>query len=126
MPSLFSACRDMGPAVTPQASKPPAATPSSPVPAPEQSHEEADISYNFRMPIQQIVTEIYEPLAGKKLRLPANWQADAMVEVRTATPITRTAALKLLEEALKQQAHVTILHGADGSLSAIVGPARMY
>jgi hypothetical protein len=42
------------------------------------------------------------------------------VRLHTEAPITKQQAMQLIEDALKQQAHVALQHGADGSLSAVL------
>jgi hypothetical protein len=85
--------------------------------------EPADILYNFQgMPLEQAV-DVYQGLAGRKVRMPAKgWSPSASVTLVTAKPLTKHQAMRALEDAFKQQAHITIRHAADGSLSAVMDP----
>jgi HEAT repeat protein len=78
----------------------------------------ADIAYNFPgSPLGQIL-DIYGNLAGKKVTMAATLAPGQTLRVITAQPLTKSEALQLLEEVLKQQAGVVIVHGKDGSLTA--------
>ncbi len=84
--------------------------------------EKADITFNFQgMPLQAILS-YYEDLAGKKVAMTATLNLFAMLRVQTVRPLTKSQALQCLEEALKDQAGLVIVHRADGSLSAVAKP----
>jgi hypothetical protein len=44
------------------------------------------------------------------------------MRVYTEAPVTKSQARQVLEEALKQEAGLVIVRGADGSLSAVPNP----
>jgi hypothetical protein len=81
--------------------------------------EKADITINFNgMPAMQVAA-FYEQLTGKKITEPAGGYPNAFVQLHTEAPTTKKQAIRLIEDALKQQDHVALQHGTDGSLSAI-------
>jgi hypothetical protein len=111
--------------------------------APEET---ADVTFDFPgMPLQAFLS-FYESLAGKKVAVapPPNPSADLpaslarllggkmamapppnpgqMLRVKTPRPLTKTEALTLLDEILREQAGLVIVHGKDGSLTAITKP----
>jgi hypothetical protein len=82
----------------------------------------ADITYNFPgIPLGTIL-DVYGTLAGKKVTMAATPDPGQMLRVMTAQPLTKSGALQLLEEVLKQQAGLVIVHGKDGSLTATATP----
>jgi len=82
--------------------------------------EKADVTINFNgMPAMQAVA-FYEQLAGQKVAAPTAGYPSSVVRLHTEAPITKQQAMQLIEDALKQQAHVALQHGADGSLSAVL------
>jgi HEAT repeat protein len=88
--------------------------------------EKADVTFDMaRVPLQMFL-DFYENLAGKKVMMEAAPKLGQMLRVTTARPLTKSAALQLLEEVLKEQAGLVIVHGPDGSLTAVsnrpVGP----
>jgi type II secretory pathway component GspD/PulD (secretin) len=81
--------------------------------------EQAYITYNFpAIPLGQFLDE-YEALAGKKVAMQATQNASQTVHVITPRPLTKSEALRLCEEVLKEQAGLIIVHGKDGSLTAV-------
>jgi hypothetical protein len=84
--------------------------------------EHADITFDFAgMPLEAFLS-YYESVAGKKVAMAAPPRVFKTVRVRTSRPLTRTEALALFDETLKEQAGLVIVHGEDGSLSAIAQP----
>ena len=82
------------------------------------SAEKPYISYNFpRIPLEQFLDE-YEYLAGKKVTLQAKLYRSQTVRVITVRPLTKSEALTLCEEVLKEQEGLIIVHEKDGSLRA--------
>jgi len=82
----------------------------------------ADISYNFQnVPLEQFLF-VYEDLAGKKVTMAAPPNPRAMLRLLTVQPLTKSEALQCMEEALKEQAGLVIVHGPDGSLTAVAKP----
>jgi type II secretory pathway component GspD/PulD (secretin) len=85
--------------------------------------EQANITYNFQgIPLQQFLDE-YESLAGKKVTMTTPEQGK-ILQVKTVRPLTRSEALKLCEEVLQEQAGLVIVHGKDGSLTAVAKPKK--
>jgi hypothetical protein len=81
--------------------------------------DKADCSMNFNgIPIIQLV-ETYEYWAQQKVTPPASGWPNVAMRVITDGQVTRKVALQMIEDAFKEQAHVTIQHAADGSLSAV-------
>ncbi|MGO8700110.1 MAG: M56 family metallopeptidase [Limisphaerales bacterium] len=79
----------------------------------------ADITYGFpAIPIAQLLS-IYEDLAGKKVAMETTPNPSQTLRVLTVRPLTKSQALQLLEEVLQEQAGIVIVHGADGSLTAV-------
>ena len=88
--------------------------------------EKADITLDWNgMPLQMCL-DFYENLSGKKVTMAAPSKSGQMLRVKTAHPLTKSAAMQLLEEVLKQQAGLVIVHSPDGSPTAVpnkpVGP----
>jgi hypothetical protein len=82
----------------------------------------AEITYQFPgIPFWQFLS-IYEDLAGKKVTMKATPKPSQTLRVCTVRPLTKSEALQLLEEAVKEQAGLVIVHGADGSLTAVAAP----
>jgi len=83
--------------------------------------EEANITYNFQgIPLQQFLDE-YESMAGKKVTLAIPGQGK-ILRMQTVRPLTKSEAMTLCEEVLREQAGLIIVHGKDGSLTAIAKP----
>ncbi len=81
--------------------------------------EKADNTFNYQaMPIFQFL-DCYEHLAGKKVNTPVSPRNDQTITAQTDHPMTRSEALASMEEVLKEQAGLTIVHGKDGSLTAV-------
>jgi len=81
--------------------------------------ENANITYNFpAVPLAQFLDE-YEGLAGKKVIMKATPDSSQTLRVITVRPLTTNEAMTLCEEALKEQAGLIIVHGEDGSLTAV-------
>jgi hypothetical protein len=70
------------------------------------------------MPLVQLLN-YYEGLAGKKVTLARLPDPPPIISVHTDRPLTKNEALQCLEKALKEQASLVIIHGADGSLTAV-------
>ncbi len=88
-------------------------SPSNSAPA-----EKGYITYNFpRIPLEQFLDE-YEFLAGKKVIMQATPDINQTVRVITVRPLTKSEAMTLCEEVLKEQAGLIIVHERDGSLTA--------
>ncbi|HEX3720513.1 MAG TPA: HEAT repeat domain-containing protein [Verrucomicrobiae bacterium] len=84
--------------------------------------ENADLTFNMPgVPLQQIL-DIYGHLAGKKVTMTATSAPGQTLRVITAQPLTKSEALQLFDEVLKEQAGLVIVHGQDGSLTAIAKP----
>jgi HEAT repeat protein len=84
--------------------------------------EKADITLNFQgMPLGQFL-DFYEGWAGKKVAMVAAPNPGQSLRVLTPRPLTKSEAMQLFEELLKDQAGLVIVHGADGSLSAVAKP----
>jgi HEAT repeat protein/peroxiredoxin len=82
----------------------------------------ADITYHFSsIPFGQVLS-VYEGLAGKKVTMKAAPKSGNTLSVLTVRPLTKSEALQLLEELFKEQAGLVIVHGADGSLTAVAKP----
>jgi hypothetical protein len=91
-------------------------------PSNSASAEKPYISYNFpRLPLEQFLDE-YEYLAGKKVTRQAKLYRSQTVRVITVRPLTKSEALTLCEEVLKEQAGLIIVHEKDGSLTAMTKP----
>jgi len=84
--------------------------------------ENANISYNFPgMPFYQVL-DIYEHLAGKKVTLEATPKNAQTLRVFTSSPLTKNEAMQLLEDVMKEQAGLVIVHGPDGALTTVAKP----
>jgi hypothetical protein len=84
--------------------------------------EKADITFDFPgMPLEAFLS-FYESIAGKKVAMAAPPKVFKTVRVRTSRALTKTEALAVFDETLKEQAGLVIVHGEDGSLSAIAQP----
>jgi HEAT repeat protein len=84
----------------------------------------ADITFNFPgMPVMQII-EMYERWANKKVAPPPAGWPPAMIRLQTPYPLTADEARQLVEDVLKQEAHIIIHHAADGSLSATLDTSQ--
>ena len=91
------------------------------VPPQPASAEIANIAYDFpHIPLEQFLP-VYEDLAGKKVTMKATPKPGTL-RVLTGRPLTKSQALQLLEEVLKEQAGLIIVHGPDGSLTAVARP----
>jgi len=79
----------------------------------------ANILYHFpAIPFAQFLP-IYEDLAGKKVTMEATPKPSQTLRVFAVRELTKGEALQLLEEVLKEQAGLVIVHGADSSLTAV-------
>jgi hypothetical protein len=84
--------------------------------------EKADRTLNFPgIPFQSFLS-IYEDLAGKKVTMKATPNPIQTLGLKTVRPLTKSEALQCLEEVLKEQAGLVIVHGSDGSLTAVAKP----
>jgi HEAT repeat protein len=84
--------------------------------------ENADITFNFPgMPVEYLLSQ-YEAMTGKKVAMAARPKSGQMVSFITVRPLTKSEALTLFEEVLKEQAGLIIVHGKDGSLTAVAKP----
>jgi len=85
--------------------------------------EKAALEFNFQgMPFDSVLS-VYESLAGKKVTMKATPNPPyASLRVQTVHPLTTNEALQLLDEVLKEQAGLVIVHGPDGSLTALAKP----
>ncbi len=75
-------------------------------------NEKAEISYNMPgVPLDQMM-EIYEDLAGHRLVLSPNisWYT-SMIRLFTLHQVTRTEAMKLIEDAVSEQTHMVLKNG---------------
>jgi hypothetical protein len=72
--------------------------------------------------------DFYENLAGKEVKFDVTPKGGQMLRVTTGRPLTKSAALQILEEVLKEQAGLVIVHNQNGTLTAVSthpdGPAR--
>ena len=72
--------------------------------ASKPSGEMAVIEYNFTMPAQKVLNEVYAPLVGRTPIMAASGPEaiarDALINLKTASPITKSEAIKALETAL--------------------------
>ncbi|MGD1085514.1 MAG: hypothetical protein ABSA47_12310 [Verrucomicrobiota bacterium] len=80
------------------------------------------ISYNFHGLSLQELLSIYEHLTGEKVTIKVMPNPAPVMRVYTEAPVTKSQARQVLEEALKQEAGLVIVRGADGSLSAVPNP----
>jgi thiol-disulfide isomerase/thioredoxin len=88
-----------------------------------QSHpvpgEKAVITFNFQaIPLQQFL-DCYQDLAGKKVSFAGTPKNIPALRATTDHPLTKSEALAFLEQVLKEQAGLNIVHETDGSLTAI-------
>ena len=84
--------------------------------APEKN---ANLTYNMPgVPLQQFL-DIYGNLAGKQVATAAILQRGQTLRMRTVQPLTRSEAIQLFEEVLKEQANLLMVHGSDGSLTVV-------
>ena len=87
-----------------------------------QSAQNANISFNFPgIPLRQLL-DVYEQLAGKKVTMEGTPKEGPALRVIPDRLLTKSEALQLLEEVLKEQAGLVIVHGPDGSLTAVAKP----
>ncbi len=90
--------------------------------SPSASDEKADQAFNFQgMPLQQFL-DMYENLAGKKVTMVETLEQGQMLRLKTVHPLTKSEAIQLFDEVLKEQAGLVIVHGQDGSLTAVAKP----
>jgi hypothetical protein len=73
------------------------------------------------MPLEQFIN-FYEGLAGTKVKMATSPEPTLSLRVMTARPLTKSEALQCLEDVLKEQASLVIIHGADASLTAVSKP----
>jgi hypothetical protein len=77
-------------------------TNSPPNPAPADPAEIANIMYNFSMPLEFVLNEIYGPLVERTyLREPSGTMVglkDVLITLHTKTPLTKSEAIQALEE----------------------------
>ena len=80
----------------------------------------ADITFNLPgIPVAMVIG-LYEGYVKEKVAPPRRGWPPVLVRVLSPTKLTASEAATLLEDALKEQAQVTIRRGADGALSASV------
>ena len=66
----------------------------------QSAGEQANIQYNWSMPVEQVLDEIYAPLVGRTpLRAPSV-PKDTMITLNTEKPLTKTEAIQALEGAM--------------------------
>lgn len=88
--------------------------------------KDADITINFpSMPLPEFL-DFYGNLAGQKMGLAVTPKPGVALRVITASPLTKSQALQLLEEVLKEQAGLVIVHGQDGVLTAVAKPEENH
>ena len=81
--------------------------------------EVANIAFNFQnMPVMQVL-DVYGGYAGKHVSFAPGTPLSGAVHLITDHRVTRTEAMHLIERALKEQANITIISQADGSLLAV-------
>ena len=81
--------------------------------------EKADQTFNFSgIPFPSFL-RFYEDLAGKKVTITVTPPPFRILRVQTVRPLTKSEALQCLEEVLKEQAGLVIVHGPDSSLTAV-------
>jgi hypothetical protein len=84
--------------------------------------ETANITLDFPVMPLQAFFGYYESLAGKKVAIKALPKPGQCVRVSTPRALTKSEALALFDEVLKEQAGLIIVHEKDGSLTAIAKP----
>jgi len=66
--------------------------------------EVADITYNFNMPLEKVVDEVYAPLVNRTPLYAGNGPAaidrGILITLHTPSPVTKSEAIKLLEAAM--------------------------
>jgi hypothetical protein len=84
----------------------------------------ADITNNMPgVPMSKVIG-IYEDLSQRKL-IVAPSVIQKLVRMQTEHPITASEAMRLIEDTLKEQAHVMLVPAGDGTISAVpVPPGR--
>ena len=83
------------------------------------SGEKADVTFNFPgIPLKGFLG-VYEDLAGNKVAMAATPKSGQTLRLITVRPLTKREAVASMEEVLKEQAGLTIVHGKDGSLTAV-------
>lgn len=65
--------------------------------------------------LEQLVS-VYEKWAGKPVTAPPQGWPTATIHADTSHPVTKEEAMRIVEAAMKEQAHVTIRRGPDGKL----------
>jgi general secretion pathway protein D len=81
----------------PAAAQPPPAAPTPAAAAPDASGEVAEFRYNWTMPVDQVLDEIYAPLVDRTpLRAPGV-NKDTLITLKTVHDLTRSEAILALE-----------------------------
>jgi len=89
-PQPVAASTNRAPAAGTNAAAPAAAVPAAPA-------EEANIKYNWSMPVEEMLDEIYAPLVGRTpLRAPTV-PKDTLITLKTVHDLTKTEAIMALE-----------------------------
>ena len=93
-----------------------AAKPAAPNAAsPKPPEEPADISYNFTMPAQNVLDEVYGPLVGRTPIYatvgPEAIPSHELITLKTQSPITKSEAIKALENVLAMSGIVVVPEG---------------
>jgi len=97
----------------------PRAGSNGPAGSPSGTKEEANITYNFPgIPAGQII-DIYGELSGKTLIVDPSANTGQTLRFKTPKPITRSEAMKIIETALIEQAHLVIVQAPGGALSVV-------
>jgi RNA polymerase sigma factor (sigma-70 family) len=97
--------------------------PANPVPS-EKTKEPADITISFPgIPLTQLVPA-YQYWSGKVLTIAPEVSPHIMIWLKTipGMPLTKSQAIPWIEEAVKDQGHVSIVTNDDGSLRMIPAP----
>ena len=93
---------------------------SKPAPKPSAANTEsatppaeiADIMYNFNMPVQKVMDEVYAPLVNRTAIYaatgPAAIERGALITLHTPSPLTKSDAIKALEAALAVNGMVVV------------------
>ena len=84
--------------------------------------EIADITYNFNMPLEKVVDEIYAPLVNRTALYaasgPAGIDRGTLITLHTPSPVTKSDAIKLLEAAMAVRG-VTVVPVGDKSFEVL-------
>jgi general secretion pathway protein D len=70
-------------------------SPARPAPA-----EEANLDFNFNMPLRQFLEKVYAPLVGRTPLRSPNTPTNAFITLKVSKPLTKTDAIEALETVL--------------------------